>query len=342
MSDVKLKLISLTMAGVSLLSLTNCSSKKSSPYDGLTLINPSLNDEFVNVDETFLTDTIEKFIEKVKSSNIDIDWNWDFFYEALGRTVFKELDDNEFILGSYNRETNLFTYQEGDVETLNHELMHILLPYYDNSSLCEGINQIFLREIFGDYSTGDSIDEGMCKIFSRVLTKDELKEFLTGNYEVLPTKLSEIVPEYSDAEEFLRYLNDSYLYEFNMNQSIYNGTFDSYKQSNEYAELKDTRRCIVGRIKVYLSQYYKDINNLENPEERILEMMEVLNIINFDLCHPIIDEGIPKNDNFLDGTIDAICDKYNITTEQMQALSNKSSEKEQFKYLPRKGPEKLK
>ena len=158
MNKINLRIITVTLSGLMLLSSTSCKLQKNNKFiktkDGI-LINLD-EEKFSNIKDEHLKEIIVDLIQKVEDNGYNL--SIQNFIEKLSKTIFIKNPDGEFKLGTYNAKENILTYLPDDDETIRHELLHMLLPSYNNSSLDEGIVQIFLNELYGYKITGNVFD----------------------------------------------------------------------------------------------------------------------------------------------------------------------------------------
>ena len=294
-------------------------------------ITLNLDDEkFNNIEDNQIKEIENDLINKIveKGYNLPID----NFLSELSKTIFVKNPEGEFALGSYTAEDHTFLYIPGDVETIRHELLHMLLPDLKNSSLNEGLVQIFLHDLFDYEIKGNIFDASLCKIFIRLLSSDELEILILGNKEVLENKLASIKPSKSDAEQFLIYANNAEYYYRLFNESYFNNNEEQFKASKEYTYVKEYRKVVKERIKIYLYNYYINMDFECTPYERLVEIFEILNLVNYNMYDPDLEEENEK-DYFLKPIVDEICIKYNIDQETLQKADKEAMGYLSFKYL---------
>lgn len=334
MKDIKLKIISVILFASTLLSTTSCSLKKSNNFvkikGGISL---NLNDEkYSNINDQHVKELIIELIEKVEESNYDL--SLDKLIDRLSKTTFIKNSEDDFLLGTYNDEENKFTYLPGDDETIRHELIHMMLESFNNACLDEGLVQIFLHELYGYEIDENEFDASLCKIFCRILSTEELKKFINGDKEVLKNKLASIKPAYEDADQFLIWANNATHYDRYYDESIYNGTDEEFRKSKEYTWLIENRKVVKERIKIYLYNYYMDMNFEQEPFDRLVEIFEVLNLVNCFMYDEDLGEA-REHDYFLEDIVNQICSIYGIDREILSLADDKARECLKFRYLDR-------
>ena len=208
----------------------------------------------------------------------------------------------------------------------------MLLPDLKNSSLNEGLVQIFLHDLFDYEIKGNIFDASLCKIFIRLLSSDELEILILGDKEVLENKLASITPSKSDAKQFLIYANNAEYYYRLFNESYFNNNEEQFKASKEYTYVKEYRKVVKERIKIYLYNYYINMDFECTPYERLVEIFEILNLVNYNMYDPDLEEENEK-DYFLKPIVDEICIKYNIDQETLQKADKEAMGYLSFKYL---------
>lgn len=332
MKKVNLKIVSLTLLGTMLLSTTSCKLQKEGKnnYEGSSIIINLDDEKYNNIKDEQIKEIVKDLISKIEERGYNL--SIDDFLLKLSQTIFIKNPEGEFALGSYTDEDHTFLYIPGDEETIRHELLHMLLPDFNNSSINEGLVQIFLHDLFGYEITGNVFDASLCKIFFRIMSSKELNEFISGDIEVLKNKLTSIKPFYSDAEQFLIYANNGEYYYRLYNESVFNDKEEEFKDSKEYTYVKEYRRIVKDRIKVYLYNYYSNMDFECSPYDRLVEIFEVLNLVNYNMYDPHLGEQNEK-DYFLKPIVDSICREYNIDQETLVSADDKAKSYLSFTYL---------
>ena len=333
MKNIKLRIISMTLSAFMLLSSTSCKLQKNNNKfiiknnDQLTNLD---DDKYANITDDHVKEIIADLIEKVEEKNYGLDI--EKFLDKLSNTIFIKNLEGEFALGTYTEEEQTLTYLPGDDETIQHELLHMLLPSYNNASLDEGMVQIFLNDLY-NYEVHENIfDTSLCKIFCRILDREELQKFILGDTDILKNKLASIKPAYEDANQFLIYANNGEVYYRLYNESIFNNEEQKFKESKEYEWLKGYRKTIKDRIKIYLYNYYNTMDFEEEPYDRLVEIFEILNLVNYFMYDTNLEEQNEK-DYFLKPIVDQICYVYNIDNSTLVSADDKAKECLSFKYL---------
>ena len=180
------------------------------------------------------------------------------------------------------------------------------------------------------------IDASLCKIFFRILDKDELSKFLAGDIDVLKNKLASIKPAYKDAEDFLIYANNGEYYYRLYNESAFNNKEQEFKEKDEYKWLKSYRKAVKDRIKIYLYSYYDNMDFTNETYDKLVEIFEMLNLINYIMYNPSLEEEM-EQDYFLRPIVDKICTMYDIDGHTLKSAEDKAKEFLSFKYLDKLG-----
>ena len=332
MKKINLKIVTITLSAAMLLSSTSCKLYKND--SALTLKDGRLinldDDKYSNVTDDHVKKIIAELIEKVEEKNYGLDI--DGLLDKLSNTIFIKNPEGAFALGTYNDDEHTLTYLPGDDETIRHELLHMLLHSYNNASLDEGIVQIFLNDLYGYSIEENTFDTSLCKIFFRILDGEELKKFIMGDIDILKNKLASIKPAYEDADQFLIFANNGEVYYRLYNESIFNNEEQAFRESKQYEWLKAYRKVVKDRIKIYLYNYYDDMDFKQDPYDRLVEIFEILNLVNYNMYDPDLGEENEK-DYFLKPIVDQICLFYNIDDNTLVSADEKAKGYMSFKYL---------
>lgn len=166
MKKTNIRLIATTLSAIVLLSTTSCKLQRDNDFDNSNIVINN-KEKLSHIKNEQLKFYINELAEKVSNSNFNL--SIEDFYDKVEKTTFVEIDGDQFQLGFYNESENLLNYVANDEETIRHELLHMLLPSYNNSSIDEGMVQLFLNELYGYDIDEHFFDASLCKIFCRIL-----------------------------------------------------------------------------------------------------------------------------------------------------------------------------
>ena len=146
MKKTNIRLIATTLSAIVLLSTTSCKLQRDNDFDNSNIVINN-KEKLSHIKNEQLKFYINELAEKASNSNFNL--SVEDFYDKVEKTTFIEIDEGQFELGSYNESENLLNYVANDEEAIRHELLHMLLLPYNNSSIDEGMVQLFLHELYG-------------------------------------------------------------------------------------------------------------------------------------------------------------------------------------------------
>lgn len=326
---MKVRLTSLFLATVLMVSSTGCSIKKDNDNKSInnTKIEETVKDEH--------TKQMIEFIERIESSDLNLDLSTFYELSKTLKIVFLENNSEKHYNSYYNKDENTIYLNIEDESSFEHELMHVIMN--NNKEL----NNVFLEEGFVELVTSEICNTpntyrynvGVVKILTTILGRETILEtFNEKDTSIITEGLANIVPAKKDAEELLSYLIYEHELCNEMHQDYFNnGNLDNFKSSDNYKRLVNVRNDLTERFKIYIKHYYKNKVYEENinPKELLTEMLALLDIVDKELFDPDL-EIERKNDYFLKEEVSYIMDTYNLTSEEYDECYQVSKTK---KYL---------
>lgn len=313
---MKVRITSLFLATIMLVSTTGCSlSKKNNdgninPSTSITQESPEYN----------LQNRMIEFIETIENSDVNIDLT-NFYNNARTLQIVYEQTGEMHYNSFYDKDKNTIVVNLDSPGAFEHELIHVIFnngKELNNVFIEEGITELLASELCNAENTY-RFNVGIVKILATILGRDKVMECINKkDINILNEGLANIVPAVSDAEEFMRYLVQEHGLNQKMHQEFFNeGNLDNFKKTEEYEALKSYRRNIIGRIKIYIKNYY--INKVReegiNPEAVLTEMLSLLDVVNLELFDPDI-EGELSNDFFLQDEVSYLMNTYKLTDKE--------------------------
>ena len=293
-----------------------------------------VNDVKITSNENDTQNRIISYINKVENSNLNIDMNR--FYQNVKTLKIIHLDSNDF--SYYKFDDNSISISKSK-NGLEHELTHLILADRVNNkvglvnndgvgiSLDEGVVELISSEIMNKKTTAYPFNVGIVKILSLIIGKDTIiKSCNENNNEYIIKSLSNIVPEYKDAYEYIEYLDYQNGLLFKMHEEYFDkGNMDNFKNTDEYTNLKNVRKDLINRIKIYIKAYYnnKIQNNNIDYSVDITNMLALLDIVDNNLFDKDIEIN-KQNDFFLREEISYIMNKYKLDDEFYNECVNNS------------------
>ena len=308
---MKIRLTSLFLATVIAISATGCSIKDSSKFESMT----ESGYEQV-IDQNDLQSRMINFIEVIENSDMGIDLS-SFYNNAKTLQIIMDQEKDIHYTSFYDKDKNIIVVNINETGAFEHELVHVIFnngKELGNVFLEEGFTELLTNEVCGSPSSY-RFNVGVCKIFTTLLGRDKMIEvFNNKDLSIITEGLAGIVPKVSDAAEFMEYANYEHSLCNKMHETYFTeGSFDEFKNSNEFTSLKNVRRDLVGRLKIYIKSYYSDLVRQDgiDVEKTLMEMLAMLDVVNKDLFDIDI-ESEPQNDFFLKEEVSYLVNTYGI------------------------------
>lgn len=330
---MKVRITSFFLAAAIMLSATGCSLNKNN--SNVHTKEPIATESTMSTDlQDDLQSRMISFIEKLENSDVDIDLS-NFYQKARTLKIVTDTSGEEYYNSFYDKELNQIFFNIDSPGAFEHELVHVILnngKELGNVFLEEGFTELLTTEVCETQNTY-RFNVGIAKIFCTILGRDKIYKTLNEkDIGVVTEGLASIVPEVKDAEEYMSYLNYEHKLEQLMHQAFFkDGNLDAFKKTDEYTSLKNVRSDLIGRIKIYIKNYYmKKVREEGIDSKQVLtEMLSLLDIVDKELYDPDL-EGERANDFFLRDEVDYIMKTYGYTGEDYDECYKKSQVK---KYL---------
>ena len=324
---MKVRITSIFLAAAIMLSATGCSLSKNN--SNLHTKEPIVTESTMDSDlQNDLQSRMISFIEKLENSDVDLDLG-NFYQKARTLKIYTDSTNEQYYNSYYDKELNQIFFNIDSPGAFEHELVHVILnngKELGNIFLEEGFTELLASEVCGTSNTY-RFNVGIAKIFCTILGRDKVYNTLNEKDLSIVTKsLASIVPEVKDAEEYMSYLNYEHKLEQMMHQAFFkDGNLDNFKKTEEYTALKNVRSDLIGRIKIYIKNYYMKKVREEgiDPKQLLTEMLSLLDIVDKELYDPDL-EGERSNDFFLRDEVNYIMEKYGYTDEDYDACYNNS------------------
>lgn len=316
---MKVRITSIFLAAAIMLSATGCSLNKNN--GNLHTKEPIATESTMDSNlQSDLQGRMISFIEKLENSDVDIDLS-NFYQNVRTLKIYTDSTNEEYYNSYYDKELNQIFYNIDTPGAFEHELVHVILnngKELGNIFLEEGFTELLASEVCETQSTY-RFNVGISKIFCTILGRDVIyKTMNEKDISILTKCLADIVPAEKDAEEYMSYLNYEHKLEQLMHQAFFkDGNLDNFKKTKEYTELKNVRKDLVSRIKIYVKNYYMNLVRQEGIDAKqvLTEMFSLLDIIDMELFDPDL-EGERANDFFLKDEVTYIMQTYGYSDTQ--------------------------
>ena len=311
---MKIRITSLFLATLIAVSSTGCSIKESNNFTNVT---ESSYEQVI--DKNDLQSRMIAFIETIEKSDLGIDLS--YFYNNAS-TLQIVIDENKeiYYTSFYDKDQNAIVININETGAFEHELVHVIFnngKELENVFLEEGFTELLTSEIC-DTSNSYRFNVGVCKILTTLLGKDKMVEvFNKKDLTIVTEGLANIVPEVSDAVEFMEYADyEHYLCNKLHEEYFIEGNLIEFKKSDDFISLKNVRNDLVGRLKIYIKAYYSDLIKQDDIDvnKTLIEMLALLNIVNVDLFDADI-ESEQQNDFFLKDEVAYLVETYQIDND---------------------------
>ena len=332
------KIGSLVIATILTFNIAACSLQKESLKGNIINKDQIILDDEVNK----YKDRIEIFIKKTEETIPEIDTS-DFYENIKTLTIIDNTKLEKSKIGSYNIDDNTITLANDNDGSLEHELTHLLFADRKinkrgivedeknyGTSLSEGFTELISSEI-NNQETTYRFETGLAKILITIIGKEKIIEaFNKKDINIIEQELSNIKPEISDGKDFIKYCDVYNILLMKMHNEFFNtGSIEQFKKTNEYTDLTNMKRLVVGRIKIYIKSYFKNHINDVNYEETMINIINLLDIVDKDLFNPDIDTS-RENDFFLKDEVTYLVNKHKIDDDTYNSFVNKARTKQYF------------
>lgn len=324
---MKVRITSIFLAAAIMLSATGCSLNKNNGdiHTKDPIATESTMDSNLQND---LQGRMISFIEKLENSDVDIDLS-NFYQKARTLKIYTDSTNEQYYNSYYDKELNQIFFNIDSPGAFEHELVHVILnngKELGNVFLEEGFTELLASEVC-ETSNTYRFNVGISKIFCTILGRDKVYKALNEkDLSIITKSLANIVPAEKDAEEYMSYSNYEHKLEQLMHQAYFkDGNLDAFKKTEEYTTLKSVRSDLIGRIKIYIKNYYmKKVREEGIDSKQVLtEMLSLLDIVDKELYDPDL-EGERANDFFLRDEVDYIMKTYGYTDEEYDICYNNS------------------
>lgn len=310
---MKVRITSFFLAAAIMLSATGCSLNKNN--GNVHTKEPIAIESTMSTDlQNDLQGRMISFIEKLENSAVNIDLS-NFYQKVRTLKIVTDTSGEKYYSSFYDKELNQIFVNIDTPGAFEHELVHVIFnndKELSNVFLEEGFTELLATEVCNTENSY-RYNVGMAKIFCTILGRDVIyKTMNEKDISVVTNRLANIVPAVKDAEEYMSYLNYEHVLEQKMHQAYFkDGNLDNFKKTKEYTELKNVRKDLVGRIKIYVKNYYKNLVRQEGIDAKqvLMEMFSLLDIIDMELFDPDL-EGERANDFFLRDEVTYIMQTY--------------------------------
>lgn len=330
---MKVRITSFFLAAAIMISATGCSLNKSNSNvhtkEQIAIESTMDSNLQSNLQSRMIT-----FIDKLENSDVDIDLN-NFYQKARTLKIYTDSFNEQYYNSYYDKELNQIFFNIDSPGAFEHELVHVILnngKELGNVFLEEGFTELLASEVCEAQNTY-RFNVGITKIFCTILGRDKVYETLNEkDLSVVIKGLASIVPAEKDAEEYMSYLNYEHKLEQLMHQAYFkDGNLDAFKKTEEYTTLKSIRSDLIGRIKIYIKNYYMNKVREDGIDSKqvLTEMFSLLDIVEHELYDPDL-EGKKANDFFLRDEVNYIMQVNGYTDEEYDACYNNSKTR---KYL---------
>lgn len=329
------RIISVILSIAIMCSTAGCSKKKDENINSETGVTQNIDNKTKNN----LQIRMIKFIENLEKANLGI--NLDNFYANAKTLEIIIYDLGKSKVASYNIDENKIILGDPTAEGFEHELMHVVLAdrvagltgIIDKNNigvgLEEGLVETISSEIKNSKYTAYVFSCGITKVLSIILSKDVLVEAINKHdIGIIVAAMANVKPEQSDAYEYLKRWDWAHNLINTMHTDFFeNNSINNFEKTKDYENLLIVKSDLISRLKIYSKNYFQSVIYNENidPEQELINMIAVLDIIDRELFLPEVDEK-RKNDFFLKEEIEYIMRKYDITKDQYDNCSKLSRE----------------
>lgn len=320
------KIVSVVLSIAILCSTAGCKNKKDIDID----TSISISNELDSSTKQEIQSRMIEFIEEIENMDIGIDLE-DFYDNAKTLKIIVE-DLGLARMASYNIDEN--TIVLGDKKEMlgfEHELVHVILADLKTGkrglidengvglALEEGIVELLSCEAKKEKNTSYIFSSGIVKVLSIIIGKEVIIDAINNHdNKIIVKAMANIIPTQEEALDFLQEWDIVHSLINELNKEYFEtGKIDNFVSSGKMEQLKLLKDDIISKLKIYIKEYFNkkvELDNL-NPDEELLNMLSILDIVDKELFVPDADIE-KKGDYFLQEQVDKLVNRYRITKEE--------------------------